>query len=297
MSRSRLMAVTASILALASTSALAQHAKFVLFGDKTEINSPAEDRFVHPVTSPYFAEDSFVTTDLRLWYLYHNFDNGSLINGGDAQVFAAQVRIALTNQLQLVAYKDGYVDFDSGLVDDSGWNDVAAGLKWNFLHDWENQLHMAVGVGYEFPVGSPGVFQNDQELRFWYSVNKGFGPFHLGGTANYQLALGDDDQVPLGNADQFSWHLHADYYINQYVSPVLEINGYHVVNRGEEVVPFSGIDVANFGGGGDVISAAAGVEVRPIENVGVRAAYELPLTSDDDDLFGWRLTFSVVLSF
>jgi len=298
MSASRLATLAALLAALASTAAQAQHANFVLFGSNGQpADAQPEDRFVHPVTSPYFHEDSFVTTDVRAWYAYQRFDGDSLINGGKAQVAAVQLRLALTDQLQFVAYKDGYTDFDSGLVDDSGYNDVAAGLKWNFLQNWKDQFHMAAGIGYELPVGDPGVFQNDQEMRFWYSVNKGFGPLHLGGTLNYHLALGDDDEAPLGNSDQISWHLHADYWINRYVSPVIEVNGYHVVNRGVESVPFMGADVANLGGGGDVITAGAGVEVRPVDDLGVRAAFELPLTSDPDDLYGWRLTFSVVYAF
>ncbi len=263
------------------------------------LNAPVEpnNKFVHPITSPYYNEDSFVTSDIRLWGVYHDFANSSIINGGNAKVYAAQVRVALTDQLQIVAYKDGYIDFDSGLVKESGWNDVAAGLKYAFLQDSENNMHAAVGVGYEFAVGSPGVFQNDDDIRAWVSFDKGFGPFHVGANASYLYALSDDNEKPLGSSNTFNWHLHADYYVNEYVSPVIEINGYHVVDRGTEVVPFSGLDVANFGGGGDVISAGVGVEVRPMENLGVRGAYELPLTNDEDDLFGWRLTFSAVYSF
>lgn len=188
-------------------------------------------------------------------------------------VYAAQVRVALTDKLQLVAYKDGYVDFDSGLVQETGWNDVAAGLKYAFLQDWENNMHAAVGLGYEFAIGSPGVFQNDDDIRAWVSFDKGFGPFHVGAlNASYLLAMKDDDAAPLGGSDTLNWHIHADYYVNQYFSPVIELNGYHVMNRGDEVVPFSGIDVANFGGGGDVISAGIGAEIRPMENLGVRGA-------------------------
>lgn len=285
-----------SALVVTSLATLAS-AEFVLLGDKTNPAVEPSDKFVHPVTSPYYNEDSFVGTDVRLWGVYHDFANSSLINGGNAKVYAAQVRVALTEKLQLVAYKDGYVDFDSGLVQETGWNDVAAGLKYAFLQDWENNLHAAVGLGYEMAIGSPGVFQNDDDIRAWVSVDKGFGPFHVGANASYLVALKDDDEAPLGGSDTLNWHLHADYYVNEYFSPVLELNGYHVMNRGEEVVPFSGIDVANFGGGGDVITAGVGAEVRPIENLGVRGAYELPLTNDDDDLFGWRLTFSVVYAF
>ncbi len=78
----------------------AQHARFVLFGDPTEAASqvPENHRFVHPVTDPYDAEDSFVTTDVRAWFLQHKFPKSGILNGGDAQVYAAQIRLALTKQ-------------------------------------------------------------------------------------------------------------------------------------------------------------------------------------------------------
>ena len=64
------------------------------------------------------------------------------------------------------------------------------------------------------------------------------------------------------------------------------------------LVSFGGADVANLGGNASesVITAAAGVEVRPCKRIALRAAYELPLT-DNVDLFGQRWTFSAVLKF
>ena len=41
---------------------------------------------------------------------------------------------------------------------------------------------------------------------------------------------------------------------------------------------------------------ARGAEVRPAEDIGVRLAYESPLT-DNEDLFGYRWTFSMIWSF
>lgn len=35
----------------------------------------------------------------------------------------------------------------------------------------------------------------------------------------------------LGNSDTFTWHLHADYQVCKYFSPVLEVNGYHVTSN------------------------------------------------------------------
>lgn len=287
------------LLAALCPLASAQHTNLVLFGtpDEAGVNLPKERQAVHPVTSPYYHEDSFVTTDVRAWYVYHDFPQSSPIAGGSAKVYAVQVRAALTDSLQLVAYKDGYTEIDSGLVRDDGWNDIAAGLKWAFLQDWEQDLHAAVGAGYEFGIGDDEALQEDDEVRLWASVNKGFDALHLGATANLLLPVGDED--PLGDSTRLFWHAHADYFVCDWFSPVVELNGYHTLDNGDNApLPFSGIDVANLGGGEDedVITAGFGVEVRPLDNLGLRAAYETPLTNNED-LFGYRWTFSAVLSF
>ena len=297
-STASIAAACLAVTALSPLPASAQHADFVLFGDSNPraAEVPKEQKHVHPLTSPYYHEDSFVTSDVRAWFVYHDFPKSSVIGGGNARVYAAQVRVALTDQLQLVAYKDGYIDWDAGIVRDEDFNDLAAGLKWNFIQDWENQFHAAVGVGYELSTGSSAVLQDDDEWRFWASMNKGFDRLHLGAMANYFVA--DDPSQGLGNSDAISWHLHADYYVCDFFSPVVEINGHHVVDDGTVAVPFSGLDVVNLGGSEseDVITIGLGSEFRPMDNVAARVAYETPLT-DNDDLYGYRWTFSLVWSF
>lgn len=276
----------------------AQHAGFVVFGEPNEAgaNAPAEHRFVHPVTAPYFHEDSFVTTDVRAWYVYHDFPKASAIGGGHTDVAALQVRVALLDNLQFVAYKDGFATFNSGAVSADGFMDIGAGVKWSFLQDWENQFHAAVGVGYEIKAGSGTVLQNDEEFRLWGSVNKGFDRLHLGGTVN--LFLAPDDRAPLGDSHHVSWHLHADYRVCDWFSPVVELNGYHILDEGTIALPFSGVDVANLGGNKseDVVTIGIGAEFRPMDQLQIRAAYETSLT-DQNDLFGWRWTLSLIWSF
>ena len=282
--------------AVASSAVLAQQPGFVLFPgeERTTLEVPAEHRFVHPVSSPYYHEDAFVTSDVRAWLVRHSFPRSSPIDGGHATVAAVQIRFALTERLGLVAYKDGYTWLSSGLINEDGVNDLAAGLKYAVIQDWENQFHVSLGAGYEFGVGRERVLQGDSELRLFGAVNKGFGPLHLGATVNYLVATGSEDA--LGDADRLFWHLHLDYRLTDWFSPVLEFNGYHVVSAGTEVLPMQGVDVANFGAGDDVITAALGAEVRPFQTdaLAFRAAYETPLTSRRQELWGWRLTFSAV---
>ncbi len=289
------------LTAAALLCAVASHAGTIMEPKETVV--PLEERrdiVVHPITAPYWHEDSFITTDLRPVYAYHAFP-GAVLGGGRAAVAAVQVRIALTKSLQLVAYKDGWMDFDTPALDEEGWNDLAAGLKWAFYQNDAAQLHAAAGVGYEAATGDDQVLQDDDELRVWLSVNKGFGRLHLGAVVNYHHSLENGDDI-LGNSDTLSWHLHADYQVTDWFSPVVEVNGYHVVNEDADntriITPFGGADVVSIGGNENenVITAGLGAEVRPHSRIALRAAYEFPLTNDND-LFGHRWTFSAVIKF
>lgn len=292
------LALSALALAACSHTAGAQHAKFVLFGDPDPAfaNAPKEHTFVHPATSPYFHENSFITTDVRAWYAYQNFDDNTPLGEGHGQVAAAEIRLALTDRLQLVAYKDGYLWIDSDNLDESGWNDVAAGLKWNFYRDLETQLHMAVGAGYQFPWGDSDVLQNDSEARVWFSIDKGFDRFHIGAVVNGLFATDDDDTW--GNSNRIHWDVHLDYRVNDWFSPIVEFNGNHSLDDDDAALPFQGGDLGNFGKGKDdpIVTAAVGAELRPFDGVAFRAMYEDQL-NNEDDLFDWRVTLSLVISY
>lgn len=272
---------------------------FVLFGDSGEAPAP-EEKFVRPLTGPYFHEDSFVTTGVRAWYLDHQFYGDTI--RGDVTVMALQARLALTESLQLLAYKDGYTNFSKdaapGLLGgNDGFNDIGAGLKWAFLQDWENNFHMAAGVGYQFGWGDDEVLQDTDELRLWLSANKGFGKIHLGAVVNYIHAVDDDEGLLNGNSDMLTVHLHADYYLTEWLSPVIEINGYFA--QDDSGPAFSGVDAVSLPGGDgeDTITGALGFELRPLgPDLGLRAAYETELSSSES-LFGHRWTLSAVYEF
>lgn len=294
----RIFAAAALAVGLA-TQAAGQHADFVLFGeaDPAMAAQTAEQKFVNPITAPYFNENTFITSDVRAWYAFHQFDNDGIANGGiggTAQIAAVQVRLALTDRLQFVAYKDGYAWFDDSAVNDEGFNDIAAGLKYNFYRDVQDQLYMSAGIGYQIDLGDSAVLQDDEEFRFWFSVDKGFDRLHVGAVVNYLHAVGTESSF--GNSDRIIWHAHFDYYLTDWFSPVVEFSGYHSVNDGTEVLNFSGADVANLGGGDDLVTMGIGGEFRIWENVALRAAYEFGLT-DNAQLFGDRITVSAVYEF
>jgi hypothetical protein len=292
-----LLAVLFSI----TTLVFASETTFVLFGKNMPRSAP-ENTFVSPISAPYFHEDAMVTTDVRAWHVSHAFD-ADTISGAtqDVAITALQLRLALTPRLQFVAYKDGYTSFEGplpGAEEREGWNDLAAGLKWAFFQDPDQQLYAAVGVGYEIGIGEKDVLQDTEDYRIWASINKGMGRLHLGANINHLLAEDRNDGL-LGSADMVTVHLHADYFFHPMISPVVEVNAYFVTNAGEPGLPFSGVDAGSLGGGEDedTYTGAFGLELRPAgPDLGLRVAYETEL-SDNVTLFGDRWTFSAIYRF
>lgn len=100
-----------------------------------------------PVGSPLYFEDPFINSDLRFVYLYHKFPKRSNLRGGDLNVYALQIRLALTERLAFIATCDGYSHLESPVLnDDSGWNDLAIGLKYALWVDHENDFLVSTGL-------------------------------------------------------------------------------------------------------------------------------------------------------
>jgi len=113
-------------------------------------------RYVPPVTNPLFNETPFITTEARPIYIYHHIPDDFLTGGGNANVVALQARVALTERLGFIATADGYswLDFDNTLPDDSGLNDITAGLKYAVISDPEAGSIATLGARYTIPVGT-----------------------------------------------------------------------------------------------------------------------------------------------
>ena len=58
---------------------------------------------VAPVSAPYLFEEPFITTGLSGWYLYHEYPNSSIFDGGHLNAVALQARVAITDRLERVA--------------------------------------------------------------------------------------------------------------------------------------------------------------------------------------------------
>lgn len=256
--------------------------------------------FVMPVGMPVYFEDPFITTDLRLLYIYHDIPGGSVLRGGQVHLVAAQIRVALTERLALIAVKDGYSWVDSGITPaGDGWNDFAIGLKYVLYSDPQEQFLVSTGLRWEGVNGSTDAFQggDSHELSPFVSFAKGWEKWHFLGALS--------GRIPTDRSDANSsllWNLHLDYKLTDTFRPLVEVHGIHWLTDADRL-PLSEdyLDVGSLGAskarGRDFFSAGVGFRWQAMENISVGLTYEFPLESADENLMEQRVTLNTVISF
>ncbi|MGE0480088.1 MAG: hypothetical protein AB7Q17_06405 [Phycisphaerae bacterium] len=260
------------------------------------------EHFYEPVGMPLYFESPFNTTQLRLLYLYHDFPNGSQIGGGHLNVYAAQIRLALTERLGFIATKDGYSDLNAGILPESdGWNDFAIGLKYVLIADRERDFVLATGLRWEWQNGDRDVLQGaDQELSPFFSFAQGFDQFHILGNITGRIPTDLND----GNCI-LSWNLHFDYEILPQIlpglAPLIEFHGLHYLSDGDRLpLSVGGLDYTNLGSadvaGDTVIWSGVGFRWKLTPHVSLGSTFEFPLTDADDDIMGNRVTADLAFS-
>ncbi len=256
------------------------------------------EHFYNPVGQPLYFETPFNNTGLRFLFLRHEFADGSQLAGGDVTVVAVQARLAITERLGFIATKDGYSWLDAGaLPEENGWNQLAAGLKYAFYVDPEQDMVATAGARLMLVTGEDKVLQSDtEELSPFISVAKGFGKFHLIGDMTYRFPFDDDK----GN-QVFMWDLHADYEVLDGFAPMLELHGCHYMSDGTRLpLSVGGLDYTNLGSsdvdGSSVIWAGVGARYKFCPHTSVGATYEFALTDKDDDIMDRRITVDFELT-
>jgi hypothetical protein len=273
-----------------------------------------------PITNPTLFDLAVPTTNIHPIFIHHGLPNqlnttlGDLDVGGDVQVYALQFEIALNERLSIVATKDGYIDVnpDELLSSEEGFANLGAGLKYAFLLDPASGTALSGTATVELPTGNSDVFQGegDGALNLILSALK----LHDA----WQFAGGIGLQVPFSNQQSTEAWLsaHASYEICPWFIPLVELNWFHVLDAGNgtgnfpsqvggdvpAVVEFEGGDVFNLGAdhagaNRDFVSAAVGFRSRINACIDVGAAYEFPLTDEEDSLMSERITIDLVWKF
>jgi hypothetical protein len=258
------------------------------------------EKFHEPVGQPIYFESPFNDTGLRAIYLHHEFSNGSTLQGGELDVYALQARLALTERLALIATKDGYSILDSGVIQDEGWNDLAAGLKYVLIADRETDFVLTPGLRYQAENGHRGILQGGvEEFSPFISGAKGWHNLHLLGNVTLRLPLDGDDGNTVGH-----WDVHLDYDLNPQsdciVAPVAEVHGVHYLDDGATPLNVGGLDYTNLGSQPKedfVAWAGLGLRVELNQRFEFGAVYEFALTDPDDDIMDQRITIDCLVRF
>ena len=242
---------------------------------------------------------------------------GDVPLGGDFQLYAVQFEYAFHDRLSLVATKDGYIDFNpdsnSPLKSEAGFANIAAGLKYAFIYQPENQFALSGTATVEIPTGSSGVTQGsgDGAVNLILSTLKLNGPLQLAGGAGVHLPFDMD----AGSTTSFV-STHISYEVNPFFIPLLELNWYHVLDEGDGgnrfgpqiggglpgAIGFEGGDLLNWGASNakenaDIVTLAAGFRSRCSEDFTAGLAYEIPLTDKEENLMESRITLDLLYHF
>jgi len=268
--------------------------------------SPAADadwrkEAISPVVNPIFFESPLIESEARPLFAYHRLDKGLLGADVDVRVYALQLRYAVNDRLALIATKDGYMEIDPqvrGANTSSGWNDVAAGVKYALYRNDAQQLQITPGLTFEIPVGSDDVFQGngDGEFNVFVSAIKGFNRFHLTGNLGFRAPLDTSEETA-----NVRYALMADYYTCRWFIPFATIQGVTTISEAG-AAPFDseGFDVINFGSakaeGRTQAAWGVGFRSRLHERVDLGFAYEQGFLPGDD-IFKDRFTVDLIWRF
>lgn len=258
------------------------------------------DDFCQPMTNPVFFEDPRTLTQVRFLFINHEIPQA--LGGNSVQVYAAQVRVALSQRLSLIATKDGFVYTKSGLLD-SGYADIAAGLKYNLYRDPTCGRILSVGAVLEAPTGSKKSLQGNGggEWNFFTSA----GTRILGSTRAHWVTTGGLRQPNNENQENrvMYWSNHFDYRLNT-VKPLFvftEIHWWNYLKDGNAfAAPVQGGDLFNLGSqgvtGDNLVTQAVGTRYVPTQNVSLGGAFEFP-TSNLHGLMANRWTFDLIFQY
>jgi hypothetical protein len=303
------MPLAAMLLALSAVPGVAAEDEDPTFLGMDLKGSMKDERLTHyvpPVTNFIYNETPFITTEVRPLFVYHRLSDDFITNGGHAEVIALQARVAITENLGFIATKDGYtwLNFDDGLDDTDGFNNIAAGLKYNFFKHPESQTLLTAGARYEVPIndlstnGIELAGDGDGWVNPFLTGATTFGKLGLQGSfgANFALDTDKDNSFMV-------YSLHADYEVQKNFFPLVEMNGFTAFNNADRskgaLKDLDGADVLNFGSEdrGTTITLAGGMRYRFTDNFLVGVAVEQKVSGDNDSVFGTRVTMDAVLHF
>lgn len=259
-------------------------------------------RFIGPITNPVLSKDPRSVTEARFLFINDVLPGEEALGGGNFQVYALQLRAALTDRLTFIADKDGIATIHAHAIDQqTGLLNMNFGLKYVIDRDVENQFLWSAGFTYEPPMGERNVFENHGNgvLTLFTTVGKEINcHWHVLDTVGYQFGLEDSQ-----NSSFFYNSLHVDRELFGWLYPLAEMNWFHYTHGGDRGLPpavSEGDGLLNLGTSGvaglDIVTLAAGVKARLGDHAETGLAWELPI-SNQKGLIDNRLVFEFILRY
>ena len=253
--------------------------------------------FISPMSNPIYFEDPRTLTEARIIFANHAVP--SSLGGGNVQLFAMQLRAALTENLSIIATKDGFFFSENPLLSD-GFADVNAGLKYNLYKNYDTQTIVSSGFTFGIPLGSHQALQGkgNGELNFFVTGGQQIGE-------NWHILSAFGARIPAdtnGYSQSTYWSNHLDRKLgNTGFYLFTEANWYHWLSSGNSFpAPVEGLDLFNLGSvnvaGNDIVTGAYGVKYKPHDHLEVGIAYEIPYT-ERKDIIQNRLTVDLILRY
>jgi hypothetical protein len=276
---------------------------------KGSLGEGEHKHYVPPVSNPILNETPFITTEARLFYMNQSISEDvplpglGALGGGSINLWALQLRVALTDRLGFIANKDGWADVNFNVspvlpLDDDGFANLAFGFKYALISDVKEETLVTAGLTYEAPTGrlKAGPFwlqgNGDGFLSPFLSAAKSVDKLGLQGMVGAKFALDGD-----ANTSWFNYSLHMDYEVLPNFYPLVEFNGFVPINDATATpFAFEGLDLVSIGGSepSSVVTFAVGSRYKIMDHLIAGFAYEIPLT-DDEDILDWRLTADLVI--
>jgi hypothetical protein len=258
--------------------------------------------FIGPISNPVLSKDPRALTEARLLFIHDNIPSEHPLAGGNFQVYAMQVRIALTERLSLIADKDGYAVIHPGAGGNlDGWLNINTGLKYAFIRDVERQFLVTGGLMFEPQTGESEVFQGhgDGVMTVFLTSGKEIAAhWHLLGTFGYQF--------PMDSAENSAFYylgLHLDREIGGWFYPLIELNWFNYTGGGRRGLPPAlgeGDGLLNLGtsgvAGNNLVTFAVGAKAMLSDHLETGVAWEFPL-SNRNDLLDNRLLVELILRY
>lgn len=280
-----------------------------------------EHKYIPAISNPLFNETPYITTELRPIYLHQKMpSNQAGLFGGNINLVAAEIRLAITDNLGIIATKDGYawIDFDNTTNtvtnDPKGLANLALGLKYAFHNDVENGSIMSAGLKYEPPTGTISINtalaypldnvdlqeSGDGFINAFLSGAKRYEKWGFQASAGINFAIDNDH-----DSSMFHYTLHADYALTDSVYPMVSLNGFTIYDEANRpgmtaaaVAGFDGVDLVNMGCSvdcGTVLTAAGGIRYLVSDHIQLGLGLEKSIARQD--LLDWRTYLDMVIHF